>query len=57
MQFISFTVDRGDFTPFGGRPAPGRPRLFSPDGRSLTIDAVPDGNRQIYQYDVSSIVG
>ncbi|MDE0445721.1 MAG: hypothetical protein OXH96_03535 [Spirochaetaceae bacterium] len=30
---------------------------WHPDGRSLTIDAVPDGNRQIYWYDVSSIVG
>ena len=30
---------------------------WHPDGRSLTIDAVPDGHRQIYQYDVSSIVG
>ena len=29
---------------------------WHPDGRSLTIDAVPDGNRQIYQYDVSPIV-
>ena len=114
MQFITFTVDQGDFTPFGGGvlPADGH-ACFSPDGRwlacdtypqgearvsalmlyematgrrvdigdmysepvftddvrcdlhprwhpdgqSLTIDAVPDGNRQIYQYDVSSIVG
>ena len=101
MQFLTFTVDRGDFTPFGGGllPADGH-ACFSPDGRwlacdtypqgsarisqlmlyemaagrrvdiggmyfepvftgdvrSLTIDAVPDGHRQIYQYDISPIV-
>ena len=114
MQFVSFTVDQGDFAPFGGGVLPpdghacfspdgrwlvcdtypqGSERIsqlmlyematgrrvdiggmysepvfagdvrcdlhprWHPDGRSLTIDAVPDGNRQIYQYDVSSIVG
>ena len=114
MQFLTFTVDRGDFTPFGGGLLPedghacfspdgrwlacdtypqGSARIsalmlyematgrrvdiggmyaepvftgdvrcdlhprWHPDGRSLTIDAVPDGHRQIYQYDVSSIVG
>ena len=109
MQFITFTVDQDDFTPFGGGVLPpdghacfspdgrwlacdtypqgeertsalmlyematGRrvdiggmysepvftddvrcdlhPR-WHPDGRSLTIDAVPDGNRQIYQDDL-----
>ena len=114
MQFVAFTVDQGDFAPFGGgRLPPDGHACFSPDGRwlacdtypqgeervsalmlyematgrrvdfggmhsepvftgdvrcdlhprwhpdgsSLTIDAVPDGNRQIYQYDLSSIVG
>ena len=114
MQFITFTVDRGDFAPFDDGPLPadghacfsadgqrpvcdtypqGEERISAlmlyematgrrveiggmysepvfrddvrcdlpprghPDGRSLTIDAVPDGNRQIYRYDVSRVVG
>ena len=30
---------------------------WTPDGRELTIDAVPDGDRQIYLIDVADVVG
>jgi hypothetical protein len=30
---------------------------WSPDGRTITIDAVPEGDRQIYLLDVSEVVG
>ena len=30
---------------------------WTPDGRGLTVDAVPDGDRQIYLIDVADVVG
>ena len=30
---------------------------WTPDGTALTIDAVPDGERQIYLIDVADLVG
>ena len=47
MQFLTFTVDRRDFTPFG-RPAPAarRPRA-RPDGRWLACDTYPQGSERV----------
>jgi hypothetical protein len=49
MQFITFTVDQGDFAPFGGGvlPADGH-ACFSPDGRWLVCDTYPQGSERIY---------
>ena len=46
MQFVSFTVDQGDFAPFGGGVLPPDGHAcFSPDGRWLVCDTYPQGER------------
>ena len=48
MQFIAFTVDQGDFAPFGGDllPPDGH-ACFSPDGRWLACDTYPQGEERV----------
>ena len=50
MQFFTFTVDRRDFTPFGGGVLPEDGHAcFSPDGRWLACDTYPQGSGRISQ--------
>ena len=50
MQFITFTVDQGDFAPFGsGLLPPDGHACFSPDGRWLVCDTYPQGEESGYR--------
>lgn len=48
MQFLTFTVDRNDFAPFGaGALPPDGHACLSPDGRWLACDTYPQGAQRI----------
>lgn len=48
MQFLTFTVDRNDFAPFGaGALPPDGHACLSPDGRWLACDTYPQGAQRL----------